>query len=719
LFGGWSVDGILDDTSEVHMTTKSYAEYSVVSGFAVITLDNPPVNALSPALTEELYAAIERGERDQQCEGLILTGSGSKFSGGFDITQFGKPVDTTKKNLLDVIKLIDRAKKPVVAAIDGIALGGGLEVALACDYRCTSPKSSVGLPEIKLGIFPGAQGTQRLPRLIGVAAALEVILTGEPVPARKAKELGIVDEIIEGDFVPGAIAFAKQAIAKQCRRKVSEMKAEPNPEAIAQARRRAPSLEMGGLANHLAIDAIEAASTKSFDEGAALELKLFAQVVESDQAKARIHLFFAERNLSKIPDLSANAHPKAITSAAVLGAGTMGHGITMNFASVGIPVTMIDTTDELVKKGFASIEKNYQLALRKGRLTQEEFDKRIGAVKTATDYSNLADADIVVEAVFEDMAIKKEVFKKLGEACRPDAILASNTSTLDIDEIASVATNPERVIGLHFFSPANIMKLLEIVRGKKTSHDTIATAMQLARTIKKIGVLVGNCDGFVGNRMIAGYVREAELLLEEGASAQQVDKAIQKFGFAMGPFAMSDLAGVDVGYRVRKEREKRGPIPFRLSNISTRLFEMGRYGQKTGAGYYKYEENSHNPIPDPVLDEIILDEAKKYGIERKPISDEVIVKRLIYPLINEGAKILKEGIALRSSDIDIIYIYGYGFPAFRGGPMFYADTVGLQSIYDDIVAFEKADGTFWKPAPLLEELAQSKKRFAEYKESCN
>jgi 3-hydroxyacyl-CoA dehydrogenase len=697
------------------MTTKSYAEYSVVSGFAVITLDNPPVNALSPALTEELYAGIERSERDPQSKGLILTGSGSKFSGGFDITQFGKPIDTTKKSLLDVINLIDKAKKPIIAAIDGIALGGGLEVALACDFRCSTPKSSVGLPEIKLGIFPGAHGTQRLPRLIGIPAALEIILGGEPVPAKKALELGIIDAIVEGDFLKGAIEFAQKAIEKQGKRKASQLKAEPNPDAIAQARRRAPAIEMGGLATHLAIEAIEAASTKSFDEGAAVELKLFSQVVESEQAKARIHLFFAERNLSKIPDLSADAKPKAITSAAVLGAGTMGHGITMNFASVGIPVTMIDTTPELVSKGFSSIEKNYQLALRKGRLTQEEFDRRMGSVSTATDYSSLEKVDIVVEAVFEDMAIKKEVFKKLGQVCGPETILASNTSTLDIDEIASAATHPERVIGLHFFSPANIMKLLEIVRGKNTSHDTIATAMQLARSIKKVGVLVGNCDGFVGNRMIGGYIREAELLLEEGASAQQIDKAIQKFGFAMGPFAMSDLAGVDVGYRVRKEREKRGPIPFRLSNISTRLFELGRYGQKTGAGFYKYEENSHNPTPDPVLDQIVEEEAKKHGIERKPIADEVIVKRLVYPLINEGAKILKEGIALRSSDIDVIYIYGYGFPAFRGGPMFYADTVGLDNIYKDIVALEKDQGEFWKPAPLLEELARSKKKFGEYK----
>jgi 3-hydroxyacyl-CoA dehydrogenase len=697
------------------MTTKSYAEYSVVSGFAVITLDNPPVNALSPALTEELYAGIERAERDTQSKGLILTGSGGKFSGGFDITQFGKPVDTSKKSLIDVINLIDKAKKPIIAAIDGIALGGGLEVALACDFRCATPKASVGLPEIKLGIFPGAHGTQRLPRLVGIPAALEVILGGEPVLAKKALELGIIDEIVEGDFLKGAVAFAQKAIEKQGSRKISQMKAEPNPDALAQARRRAPSVEMGGLATHLAIDAIEAASTKSFDEGTKIELKLFAQVVESEQAKARIHLFFAERNLSKIPGLSADAKAKTITSAAVLGAGTMGHGITMNFASAGIPVTMIDTTQDLVNKGFSSIEKNYQLALRKGRLTQEEFDKRVKAVKTATDYSGLDKVDIVVEAVFEDMAIKKEVFKKLGQVCRPDTILASNTSTLDIDEIASVAPNPERVIGTHFFSPANIMKLLEIVRGKKTSHDTIATAMQLAKTIKKIGVLVGNCDGFVGNRMIAGYIREAELLLEEGASAQQIDKAIQKFGFAMGPFAMSDLAGVDVGYRVRKEREKRGPIPFRLSDISIRLFELGRYGQKTGAGYYKYEENSHNPIPDPVLDQIVEDEAKKHGIERKPILDEVIIKRLIYPLINEGAKILQEGIALRASDIDIIYIYGYGFPAFRGGPMFYADTVGLDKIYTDIAALEKERGNFWKPAPLLEELARSHKKFVDYK----
>jgi 3-hydroxyacyl-CoA dehydrogenase len=695
------------------MTTKSYAEYSVASGFALITLDNPPVNALSPALIEELYAAVERGQRDSELQGIIITGSNGKFSGGFDITQFGKAADASKKTLVDVINLIDRSKTPVIAAIDGIALGGGLEVALACDCRCASLRSSIGLPEIKLGIFPGAHGTQRLPRLIGLAPALDFILGGEAVSAQKAKELGIVDEVIEGDFLAGAIAFAKRCVESKSGRKASALTAEANPEALAQARRRAPALEMGGLAVHRAIDAIEAA-TKSFAEGVAHELKLFNETVDSDQARARIHLFFAERNVAKLPDIAADVKAKPIHSAAVIGAGTMGHGITINFANAGIPVTMIDTAEDLVQKGYANIERTFQLALRKGRLTQDEYDKRIGSVKTATDYASLASVDMVIEAVFENIDIKKDVFKKLNEICKPDAILATNTSSLDIDEIASVVKNPERVIGLHFFSPANIMKLLEIVRGRKTSAETIITALQLAKAMKKVGVVVGNCDGFVGNRMVAGYVREAELLLEEGATPEQVDKAIQKFGFAMGPCAMSDLAGVDVGHKIRMEREKRGHIPYRLSDVSTRLYELGRYGQKTGAGFYKYEENSRNPISDPVVDQIIKEEATKHGIERKPISDEEIVKRLLYPLINEGAKILQEGIAARSSDIDVIYVYGYGFPAFRGGPMHYADNVGLKKIYDDLVILqEKEPGDFWKPAPLLEELAKSGKKFAD------
>jgi 3-hydroxyacyl-CoA dehydrogenase len=705
----------LIDTSEVHMTTKSYAEYAVNSGFAVITIDNPPVNALSPELTEELYAAIERAERDAQLEGIILTGANGKFSGGFDITGFGKPVDTTKKNLIDVINLIEKVKKPVIVAIDGIALGGGMEISLACDFRYATAKAMLGLPEIKLGIFPGAHGTQRLPRLIGIPGALQVILSGDPIPAPKAKELGIIDQIIEGDLVKGAVEAAKKSIETVGHRKVSQLKAEPNPEAIAQAKKSAPPIESGGLAAHRAIEAIEGASTLPFEEGLKLEMKLFREVVESEQAKSRIHLFFAERNVSKIPGLSVDLKPKQINSAAVLGAGTMGHGITMNFANAGIPVTMIDTKQELVDKGKASIEKNYQTTLKKGKLSQEEYDKRMSFVSTATDYSGLANVDIVVEAVFEDMAIKKEVFGKLSQVVRPDAILASNTSTLDIDAIANSATHPERVIGTHFFSPANVMKLLEVVRGAKTSPETIATAMNLGKTLKKVSVLVGNCDGFVGNRMVAGYGREAELLLEEGATPEQVDRAITNFGFAMGPLAMSDLAGIDVGYRVRKEREKKGPLPFRHSDISNRLVEMGRHGQKTGSGFYKYEAGSRTPINDPVVEEIILDESKKLNITRKPISDETIVHRLMYPLINEGAKILEEGIAIRSSDIDVIYVYGYGFPAFRGGPMRYADSVGLETVYKNLLALQKEHGDFWKPAPLIEELAKSKKSFADYK----
>ena len=697
------------------MSVKSYAECSVQAGFAVIRLSNPPVNALSPALIEELLHAVSENEKNKDIKGCVLIGASDKFSGGADIAAFAEAQKPGAKNLRDLIDAIEDSSKTYIAAIDGIALGGGLELALACDYRCSTKNTMVGLPEIKLGLLPGAGGTQRLPRLVGAEAALAIICGGEPIPAPKALEMGIIDEIVESDLLDGAIAFANRSIEKSPKRKLSSMSAKSSAEVFEKARKSVPSEKMGGLAHHRAIDCVEASTNKDFVAGLAFEGQKFMELLESDQAKGRIHIFFAERNVSKIPGLSASAKPLAIKKAAVIGAGTMGGGIAINFLNAGIPVTLIDTTDEFVARGRKHIEKVFQGSVEKGKMTESACAKKLESLSTATGYDDLKDVDMVIEAVFEDLKIKKVVFEKLSQVCGPTTILATNTSTLNIDEIASVASNPERVIGMHFFSPANVMKLLEVVRGKATSDETIATAMQVGKAMKKVAVLVGNCDGFVGNRMIAGYVREAELLLEEGALPEQIDKVMSAYGFAMGPFAVGDLAGNDIGYRIRKEREARGPLPHRLSDLGNIIVEKGRHGQKTGSGWYKYEAGNRKPLPDPEVTEMILAESKRLGITRREISAEEIVKRIVYPLIKEGAKILEEGIAIRSSDIDVIWIYGYGFPAYRGGPMHYADTIGLETIYKDLLQLEKEHGDFWKPAPLLEKLARENKKFADFK----
>jgi 3-hydroxyacyl-CoA dehydrogenase len=697
------------------MNVKSYAECTVQAGFAVIRLSNPPVNALSQALIEELLRVVVDSEKKEEIKGCILMGASDKFSGGADIAAFSEAQKPGAKNLRDLLDAIEKSTKTFIAAIDGIALGGGLELALTCDYRCSSKNAMVGLPEIKLGLLPGAGGTQRLPRLVGVELALATICGGEPIAAQKAVEMGIIDEIIEGDLLEGALDFASRSIKKSPKRKVSAMSVKSNADTIEMARKTAPSAVAGGLAQHCAIDCIEASATKDFASGLTFEGERFMELLQSEQAKGRIHIFFAERNVSKVPNLSPTAKPVPVKKAAVIGAGTMGGGIAINFLNADIPVVLIDTTDELVARGRKHIEKVFAGSVEKGKLSQAACAKKLQSLSTATVYDGLKDVDMVIEAVFEDLKVKKSVFEKLSEICSPTTILATNTSTLNIDEIASVAKNSERVIGMHFFSPANVMKLLEIVRGKATSDDTIATAMQIGKAMKKVGVLVGNCDGFVGNRMIAGYIREAELLLEEGALPEQIDKVMSAFGFAMGPFAVGDLAGNDIGYRIRKEREARGPLPHRLSELGNIIVEKGRHGQKTGAGWYKYEPGNRKPQPDKEVEDMILAESKRLGIIRREISADEIVKRIVYPLINEGAKILEEGIAIRSSDIDVIWIYGYGFPAFRGGPMHYADTIGLGTVCNDLLQLEKEHGDFWKPAPLLEKLARENKKFADFK----
>jgi 3-hydroxyacyl-CoA dehydrogenase len=696
------------------MGSRPNVIYEKQSNLGVITLDNPPVNALSPALLEECLAAIEEGEADSEIYGFLFVGLDNKFSGGADITAFKEALKPGAKNLPQLLDRIERSNKIFVAAIDGIAFGGGLELALSCDYRCASSTAKVGLPEIKLGLLPGAGGTQRLPRLIGQQPALEIILTGEPVAAPRALQLGIIDEVIEGSFKEGALAFASKKIDSNSKRRISGLEVQTKMENIEAARATIPAIEHGGLAHHKVIDCVATAAKTSFADGIAFERSCFEDLYKSTQAQARIHLFFAERAVSKIPNLSPDARPLSIKSAAVIGAGTMGNGIATNFLNAGIPVTMIDTSAEFVARGKKAIEQSFSGQVKKGKIKEDDAARKLASLQTATDYEGLRDVDMVIEAVFENMKIKQEVFQTLSKVCRADTILATNTSTLDIDEIASAAAHPERVIGMHFFSPASIMKLLEVVRGGASSDTTIVTAMAVGKQMKKVAVLVGNCDGFVGNRMLNGYVREAEILLEEGALPEQIDRVMTEFGFAMGPFAVGDLAGIDVHARIRQERDARGGTLFRESKIANLLYEKGRYGQKTSAGWYRYEPGNRKPIVDEFVTNTILEESKRLGVQRKSISDEEIVKRCLYPLVNEGARILEEGMAFRSSDIDIIWIYGYGFPAFRGGPMFWADTVGLKNILADLKELQKRYGDVWEPAPLLETLVENEHTFAEF-----
>ena len=689
----------------------SYARKGAI-GF--ITVDNPPVNALSIGVRKGIVECLAEGAADAEAKALVLICAGRTFIAGADITEFNKPLEDPDLNA--VISALEDCPKPVIAAIHGTALGGGLETALGCHYRCAAPSAQVGLPEVKLGIIPGAGGTQRLPRIAGVQAALEIITSGDPIPAAKAHALGIVDAIID-EKLEGAAALAEKIVAeRRPLRRIRDLddklvEARNNSAIFDEARKAVAKSKRGYEAPQHGINAIEAAVNLPFDLGLEREREIFGEALFSTQSFAQRHIFFAERQVSKIPDIPKDQSTLPIRSAAVIGAGTMGGGIAMNFVNAGIPVILIDSTQELVDKGLGVIKKNYAGTVSKGKLTQEKMDQRMGLITPALNFDAIKDVDIVVEAVFEEMDIKKEVFTKLDAICKPEAILATNTSTLDVNEIAAITKRPEKVVGLHFFSPANVMKLLEIVRAAKTSKETLATAQALAKTIKKVGVVVGVCDGFVGNRMVHGYVREAMFLLEEGALPQQVDKALYDFGFPMGPLQMSDLAGLDVGWRIRKRQAATRSKDERYAEIGDMLCEQGRYGQKTLSGFYKYEPGNRNPIPDPEVEAMCIAESARKGIPRRAISDEEIVKRCVYPLINEGARILEEGIALRASDIDIIYIYGYGFPVFRGGPMFYADSVGIESVYSDICTFHAAHGKLWEPAPLLERMAKEGKTF--------
>jgi len=684
----------------------------------VITVNNPPVNALSQAVRQGLIDGLAAGQADPGITAMVIIGGGRTFIAGADIREFGKPPQPP--DLHAVLEKIESSSKPVVAAIHGTALGGGLEVCLACHYRVAVAAGQVGLPEVKLGLLPGAGGTQRLPRVVGVEVALKMIVSGDPIPAARAQAVGLVDEIVEGDLRGSAVRFAERMVAEtKPLRRISAMDdklqaARANPAIFESFRKSIEREARGYLAPFKCIEAVQAAVTLPFAEGLKRERQLFQECMASPQSKGQIHAFFAEREATKIPDVPPGTPARKIERAAVIGAGTMGGGIAMNFANAGIPVTVVEMSQEALDQGLAVVKKNYAATVEKGRLSQADMATRMGLITGSLDRGAVREADIVIEAVFEEMGVKKEVFAALDKIAKPGAVLASNTSTLDIDEIASATSRPEAVIGTHFFSPANVMRLLELVRGAKTSKETIATSAELARRIRKVWVLAGNCDGFIGNRMLAPYLREAEFLVEEGATPQQVDTVIYDFGFAMGPFAMQDLAGLDVGWRIRKGKAATRRKDLRYSHVGDRLCEQGRFGQKTGAGWYRYEAGSRTPKPDPEVEALIAGAAQESGVARRRVGDEEVLKRCLWALVNEGARILEEGIALRSSDIDVTYLYGYGFPRYRGGPMFYADQVGLGRVHADVAAFHTRHGEPWAPAPLLERLAKEGKGFRDF-----
>ena len=695
-------------------------QFAKDNGIAVITINNPPVNALSPGVPEGISEAIERISNDPEIMAAVLIGGGRTFVAGADIKEFGKMVSGRAPRgagMLPFLLCVEDSRKPIVVAIHGTAFGGGLELAMSGHYRVAVPSAQVGQPEVKIGIIPGAAGTQRLPRLAGVAAAVEMCTDGKPVSAEKALALGIIDKLVDGDLLAGAIAFAREVASKptpKTRERNGKLGTpEQNAPIFAAARENARKKQRGLLAPVAAIDAVEAATKLPFEEGCKVEQELFIKCLMSDQSKALIHVFFGEREVAKIPDIPKDTPLIPVKRLAVVGAGTMGGGITMVFANAGIPVLLKEADQAALDRGMATIQKNYANSVKRGRFTQEFVDECLKRIEPTLSFDGFAAVDMVIEAVFEGMALKKEIFAELDRVCKPGAILASNTSTLSIDEIAATTSRPESVIGTHFFSPANVMRLLEIVRGKKTGKDVIATCMQLSKTIGKIGVLVGNCRGFVGNRMFGPYRREAQFVVEEGASIDAVDKALFDFGMAMGPLATGDLAGLDVGWRIRKEYKHLEKPGVRQPFAEDSLCELGRFGQKTGAGWYKYDDQRQASL-DPVVGKLLKEWTTAAGISQRPISDQEIVDRCIYALVNEGARILEEGYALRAVDIDIIYLNGYGFPAYRGGPMWYADTVGLKKVYERILEFQNHHGELWEPAPLLKKLAEQGKGFADF-----
>jgi 3-hydroxyacyl-CoA dehydrogenase len=676
---------------------------------AVLTVDNPPVNALSQHVRQGLHEGLRQAIADGGVSAIVIVCAGRTFIAGADITEFGKP--PAPPSLHEVLALIEGSPKPAVAAIHGTALGGGLEVTLACHYRVGVRDARFGLPEVKLGLLPGAGGTQRLPRVVGVEKGLSMMVSGDPIRAGDALEHGLIDAIADGDLTTAGVAFAEKVLdEKRPLRKIRDLDdklaaVRGKPEVFANFRKSVARQTRGFRAPENIVKAVEAAVSLPFEQGLARERELFAELLNSPESRAQRYFFFAEREAAKIPDVPADTPVKDVKKAAVIGAGTMGGGIAMNFANVGIPVTVVEMNQENLDRGLGIVRKNYEATASRGRMTPADVEKRMGLIQGTIDWNAIRDADIVIEAVFEEMPIKKEVFAKLDGLAKPDAVLATNTSTLDVDEIASATKRPDSVVGTHFFSPANVMRLLENVRGKKSSKSTVATVMALGRRINKVPVLVGVCYGFVGNRMLHQRGQQAEKLILEGALPHQVDKVLTDFGFPMGPFAMGDLAGLDVGWRIRKGRGVKSPV-------ADRICELGRFGQKTGRGYFQYEKGDRTPIPDPEVEKIIVDVATEQGITRRHVTDEEILQRLLYPMVNEGAKILDEKIAIRASDIDVIWVYGYGWPVYRGGPMFWADQIGLRSVRDRMLEFQKATGdAFWAPAPLLNRLADAGKGF--------
>ena len=684
--------------------------YALHGPVAVITLDNPPVNGMNHALRTRIVEGLDRAQGDSSVNAIVLTGAGGLFSGGADIREFTTPQARAEPTLPTVIAIVEASEKPVIAAIGGSCMGGGLELALGCHFRVAAPHAQIALPEVRLGLLPGAGGTQRLPRAIGVEAALNMIVSGASTPCERFGGTALFDAIVDGDVLQAALAFASSERAGQRPLpRVRDIVIDyPQADALFQfARNTVRAIARGFPAPLKCIEAVAAAVAMPFDEGLRFERELFIQLAQTPESRALRHAFFAERAAAKIPDIPSGTAPRPINAAAVIGAGTMGSGIAICLLDAGVAVTVLETKQEALDKGMATIRAHYDKALAKGRLAAGDAERRIGMLKPTLDYDDLAGADLIIEAVFEDLAVKKQVFERLDAVAKPAAILASNTSTLDLNRIAGFTARPQNVVGMHFFSPANVMKLLEVVRGARTADDVLVTAMNVAKRMRKTAVVSGVCDGFIGNRMVEQYLRQALFLLEEGASPGQVDRALEKFGMAMGPFRMSDLAGNDVGWYIRKRRYVEKPDVV-YSRIADRLCELGRFGQKTGLGWYRYEPGRRDALPDPAVDALIASYRAELGNAPRKIADQEIVDRCIYALVNEGARILEDGIALRASDIDVVYLTGYGFPLYRGGPMHYADTVGLFNVIRAMRRFAasgRGDPAFWQPAPLLARLA--------------
>ncbi len=695
------------------------ASYQVRGKVAVITLDNPPVNGLGLATRQGLVAGLEQAQADAAVKAIVLTGAGKAFSGGADIKEFGSPKAITEPHLGTLIRLVEDCSKPVVAAIHSVCMGGGLELALGCHYRVAAPGANVALPEVKLGLVPGAGGTQRLPRVLGVETALNMIVSGEPVKSELLASLPgqkLFDRLIEGDLIEGAAAFALEKAELRPLPLVRRLEAtHPNADAYFQfARNTVKAMAKHFPAPARCVDCVEqSVKAARFDDGILYERSAFMSLMATPESKALRHAFFGERAASKIADVPDDTPQRVIKKVAVIGAGTMGGGITMNFLNAGIPVTILETKQDALDRGLATMRKNYESQVKKGKLKPDKYDGRMALLTPTLAYDAIRDADLVIEAVFEDMGVKEKVFKTLDEVMKPGAILASNTSTLDVNRIAAFTKRPQDVVGMHFFSPANVMKLLEVVRGAKTGKDVLATVMALAKKIKKTAVVAGVCDGFIGNRMIEQYSRQAGFLIEEGATPQQVDRAVEKFGFAMGPFRMGDLAGNDIGWAIRKRRYVEKP-KLRYSKTADLLCELGRFGQKTGAGWYDYAPGKRDPIPSKLVEDMIAKHRTELGITPRKIGDDEIVHRLVYSLVNEGTRLLEEGIASKASDIDMVYLTGYGFPLWRGGPMCYADQRGLYGVVQAMKKFAlnpRDDVSFWQPAPLLAKLAAEGKSF--------